>query len=274
MKNADVLKFEGDNKSLIWKHPIEDFNKNTQLIVHQSQEAIFFLNGEAMDLFGPGRHTLVTEKHCEVYFINKVEQMAIKWGTPEKFYFNEDIAGSEVPFLIAARGEMSLKIRDSRKLLLKVLGTGKVLSQETLVNYFFDLVVSKVKSCIAKTMRKCKMSIFTVDEYLPELSEELKKVIHEEFIEYGVEVVRFVVSAIIKPEGEENYEKYKKIKFERAIDMPVKSDVIYCGKCHEELPSKALFCMYCGTKLIKKCRKCGCELSDEAVFCIKCGERV
>ena len=112
MKIADVLKFEGDNKSLIWKHPIEDFNKNTQLIVHQSQEAIFFLNGEAMDLFGPGRHTLVTEKHCEVYFINKVEQMAIKWGTPEKFYFNEDIAGSEVPFLIAARGEMSLKIRD------------------------------------------------------------------------------------------------------------------------------------------------------------------
>ena len=179
---------------------------------------------------------------------------------------------------------MSIKIRDSRKLLLKVLGTGNVLSQETLMDYFFDLVVSKVKSCITKTMRKCKMSIFTVDEYLPELSEELKAVIYEEFIDYGVEVVRFVVSAIIKPEGEENYEKYKKIKFARAIDVQAaqieqlckvaKPDVILCDNCNEELPSKALFCMYCGTKLRKKCRKCGCELVEGSVFCMKCGEKV
>ena len=90
---ADIIKYEGDNTTFIWKHPSENFNSLTQLIVHESQEAIFFMNGQALDLFGPGRHTLETQNipiigrvfhrvtgdktpfHCHVYFINKVEQM-------------------------------------------------------------------------------------------------------------------------------------------------------------------------------------------------------
>ena len=98
MKIADVIKYEGDNTTFIWKHPVEDFNSLTQLIVHESQEAIFFMNGQALDMFGPGRYTLETGNipkigrflnrqvgdespfHCEVYFKNKTEQLAIKWG--------------------------------------------------------------------------------------------------------------------------------------------------------------------------------------------------
>ena len=95
----DVIKYEGDNSTFVWKHPKEDFNTSSQLIVHESQEAIFFLNGQPLDLFGSGKYTLETANipllrhviniptggvsafHCEVYFINKVEQMAIPWGT-------------------------------------------------------------------------------------------------------------------------------------------------------------------------------------------------
>lgn len=44
-KIADVIKYEGDNTTFIWKHPNEDFNSLTQLIVHESQEAIFMMNG-------------------------------------------------------------------------------------------------------------------------------------------------------------------------------------------------------------------------------------
>ena len=86
---AQIIKYEGDNSTFVWKHPIEDFNYGTQLIVHESQEAIFFMNGQALDLFGPGRYTLETQNiplvrkviniatggespfHCEVYFINR-----------------------------------------------------------------------------------------------------------------------------------------------------------------------------------------------------------
>lgn len=106
-KIADIIKYEGDNTTFIWKHPCEDFNSLTQLIVHESQEAIFMMNGQALDLFGAGRYTLETQNipkigkalnrttdgqtpfHCEVYFINKTEQMAIKWGTDSKVQFME-----------------------------------------------------------------------------------------------------------------------------------------------------------------------------------------
>jgi hypothetical protein len=41
MPIADVIKYEGDNAALVWKHPAEDFNTTSQFIVHESQEAIF-----------------------------------------------------------------------------------------------------------------------------------------------------------------------------------------------------------------------------------------
>ena len=59
---ASIIKYEGDNETLIWKHPIEDFNFGSQLIVHESQEAIFFRDGQALDLFGAGRYTLETQQ--------------------------------------------------------------------------------------------------------------------------------------------------------------------------------------------------------------------
>ena len=58
---ASIIKYEGEGDALVWKHPIEDFNLGSQLIVHESQEAIFFRDGQALDLFGPGRYTLETE---------------------------------------------------------------------------------------------------------------------------------------------------------------------------------------------------------------------
>ena len=59
---ASIIKYEGDNETLVWKHPIEDFNYGSQLIVHESQEAVFFRDGQALDLFGAGRYTLETQQ--------------------------------------------------------------------------------------------------------------------------------------------------------------------------------------------------------------------
>ena len=67
--NLATIKYDGDNSTFVWKHPEEDFMIGSQLIVHESQEAIFFLNGEAMESFGPGRHTLETES---LPLLNKV----------------------------------------------------------------------------------------------------------------------------------------------------------------------------------------------------------
>ena len=61
MAVAELIKHEGNNNVFIWKHPSEDFNSMTQLIVHESQEAIFMMNGQVLDIFGPGRYTLETQ---------------------------------------------------------------------------------------------------------------------------------------------------------------------------------------------------------------------
>ena len=107
MAITEVIKYEGDNSTFVWKHPVEDFNTNAQLIVHETQEAVFFLNGQPLDLFGSGRYTLEIQNipllrhainiptggqsafHCEVYFVNKTEQMAIRWGTDSKVQYVE-----------------------------------------------------------------------------------------------------------------------------------------------------------------------------------------
>ena len=42
MSIIDIIKYEGDNQTFVWKHPVEDFNTGSQLIVHESQDAILF----------------------------------------------------------------------------------------------------------------------------------------------------------------------------------------------------------------------------------------
>lgn len=234
-KIADIIKYEGDNSTFIWKHPSEDFNSLTQLIVHESQEAVFFLNGQALDLFGPGRYTLETQNlpgigrylnrttggdspfHCEVYFINKTEQMSIKWGTDSKVQYIEPTYG--FPLAIGASGEMSLRTEDSRKLLVKLVGTEKVLSQQRLTLFFRAFLMTRVKTYIAQTMKNSAINIFEIDEQLAAFSESLRKLLLPDFEEYGVRLEQFFVTNIVKPDGDRQYEKFKELHFRQYADI-------------------------------------------------------
>ena len=232
---ADVIKYEGDNSTFIWKHPCEDFNSLTQLIVHESQEAIFFMNGQALDLFGAGRYTLETQNipligkalnratgdktpfHCEVYFINKTEQMSIKWGTDSKVQFLEPTYG--FPISIGASGEMSLRAEDSRKLLLKLVGTENFLGQQKLVGFFRAFLMTKVKTYIAQVMKTNAINIFEIDENLTSFSENIKKLLIPDFADYGISLERFFVTTVVKPDGDRQYEKFKELHFRQYADI-------------------------------------------------------
>ena len=232
---ADIIKYEGDNSSFIWKHPKEDFNSLTQLIVHDSQEAVFVLNGEVQDIFGAGRYTLETQNipklgkilnrttgdrspfHCEVYFVNKTEQMSIKWGTDSRVEFIEPTYG--FPLSIGASGEMSLRITDSKKILLKLVGTETYLSQAKLASYFRAFLMTKIKSYLAQMIKAQKISIFEIDEHLQTLSEKLLTTLTPDFDDYGVALERFFVMNIVKPDGETVYEKFKTLHFRQYADI-------------------------------------------------------
>ena len=232
---ADIIKYEGDNSTFIWKHPCEDFNSLTQLIVHESQEAIFFMNGQALDLFGAGRYTLETQNipligkalnratgdvspfHCEVYFINKTEQMSIKWGTDSKVQYVEPTYG--FPISIGASGEMSLRTDNARKLLLKLVGTENFLGQQKLVSFFRAFLMTRVKTYIAQVMKSNAINIFEIDENLTVFSESIKKLLVNDFAEYGVALEQFFVTTIVKPDGDRQYEKFKELHFRQYADI-------------------------------------------------------
>lgn len=232
---AEVIKYEGDNSTFIWKHPSEDFNSLTQLIVHESQEAIFFMNGQALDLFGPGRYTLETQNipkigkvlnratgdkspfHCEVYFINKTEQMSIKWGTDSKVQYVEPIYG--FPISIGASGEMSLSVGDSRKVLIKIVGTEKYLGQQKLVSFFRAFLMTRVKTYIAQVIKANAINIFEIDENLATFSENIHKLLIPDFAEYGINLERFFVTTIVKPDDDIQYKKFKELHFRQYADI-------------------------------------------------------
>ncbi len=245
---AEVIKYEGDNSTFIWKHPSEDFNSLTQLIVHESQEAIFFMNGQALDLFGAGRYTLETQNipkigkflnrttgdqtpfHCEVYFINKTEQMAIKWGTDSKVQYVEPTYG--FPISIGASGEMSLRAEDSRKLLLKLVGTEDYLGQQQLASYFRAFLMTRVKTYIAQVMKANAINIFEIDENLALFSDAIKNLLINDFADYGVALERFFVTNVLKPDGDRQYEKFKELHFRQYADIAEaklrqQTDIIY-----------------------------------------------
>lgn len=227
---ASIIKYEGDNETLVWKHPIEDFNLGSQLIVHESQEAIFFRDGQALDLFGAGRYTLETHQlpileklyklptdtegtfHSEVYYVNMATQMGIKWGTDSKVRLFDPGSGLHVE--LGASGEFNIRVINSRKLLLKVVGTTGGLKQEELLGgngkgLFRSMVMTQVKSYLASAIRECGISILEIDERLMELSEALRERINPRLAEYGLEMPEFFVSRIVTPDDDPNFRRMK-----------------------------------------------------------------
>ena len=228
---ASIIKYEGDNETLVWKHPIEDFNLGSQLIVHESQEAIFFRDGQALDLFGAGRYTLETQQlplleklyklptdtegtfHSEVYYINMATQMGIKWGTDTKVRLFDPASGLHLE--LGASGEFNIRVTDSRKLLMKVVGTSGGLDQEQLMGsgsskgFFRSMVMTQVKSYLAAVIRENAINVLEIDERLMELSEALRDRINVGLANYGLTMPEFFVNRIVTPDDDPNYRRMK-----------------------------------------------------------------
>ncbi|MBQ2981456.1 MAG: SPFH domain-containing protein [Lachnospiraceae bacterium] len=231
---ASIIKYEGNNDTFIWKHPIEDFNYGSQLIVHESQEAIFFKDGQALDIFGPGRYTLETQQlpliekayklptdtegtfHSEVYFINKTVQMAVKWGTAEKVRFIDPLTG--VPLELGVSGEMNIQVCNSKKLLVKLVGTMSGLSWDeeaemtkSLKSSFRPMIANAVKTNLPSVIKNEAIDLLEIDEKLDIISECLKEKVQAGFEEYGLTVPQFYVTTVVLPEDDPNFRRIREL---------------------------------------------------------------
>jgi membrane protease subunit (stomatin/prohibitin family) len=170
MAIASIIKYEGGNDTFVWKHPCEDFNTATQLVVHESQEAVFFKDGVAYDSFGPGRYTLIADNlprlrtvigslfggadktpfHCEVYFVNKVDVMTNKWHTNHSIPVQDPMY--KILLDVNASGQYGIKIENAKLFLTKLMGTTQTFTTATLNEYFSSLLITRIKDYLAKTM--------------------------------------------------------------------------------------------------------------------------
>ena len=228
-----VIKYEGSNEVLAHKHEKEDFTIGSQLIVHETQEALFFRDGKIFDQFKAGRHTLVTNNipkvrdymklgtgginvfHCEVYFINMVTQMGIRWGTDSKVRLFDPASGLHVE--IGASGNFNMRVTDAAKLVLKLVGTTDGLLQSDVTGegksygtgMFKALIVNKVKANLARIIKEQNLNILEIDAYLDVLSSRLMLDINATLEEYGLTMPEFYVTSIVTPDDDPNFVRLK-----------------------------------------------------------------
>ena len=233
MQVFDVIKYSGDNDTFVWKFPGEDFNTLSQLIVAESQEALFFKDGKALDLFTAGRYTLHTQNipfirrlvnlpfngespfSCQVYFINKVVSMDILWGTNSPI----PIQDAKYPIILPVRanGQFGVRVADSKKLLVKLVGTIDRFDQATLKRYFKGILLTNIKDYIANEFVKNQVSFLEIHSRLKEMSKGIQESLQQEFLNYGIELVHFNVNEITPPEDDPSYLKLKEALADKAV---------------------------------------------------------
>lgn len=218
MAILDVLKYDGPNDELVWKwssfsdeHRGEELRFGSQLVVNESQEAIFYRGGKILDVFGPGTHTLtaynlplVTQLlslafggdspfKAEVFFVNKAVSQDAKWGLiPFKVMERQ----FQVPIPIAARGSYSVRIVDSRKFLVDLVGVTKSFSQKSLQKVFRGLINEQVKTAFGRVMKELELSPFELETEVQALNDIVRPPVAQSMLDFGIEAILFKIEAV------------------------------------------------------------------------------
>ena len=231
-----IIKCVTDNTQIVTKSKIEDFNTNSQLIVNESQEALFYKDGQALDLFPSGRHTLTTENlpffkrffsklfgggkktpfTCEVFFINKVSVLDITWGTDTPIPLEDPKYGLLVN--VRASGQTGIRVIDSRKFVVKLVGQLPQYTVDSIRKSIKGVMLSMIKESIATAIVNQKVSILEISTHLSELSDEICKKVNERIAsEYGLEITQFYINTIFAGEGD--LKKLREVKEKRLVEL-------------------------------------------------------
>ncbi|MEI7027765.1 SPFH domain-containing protein [Paenibacillus sp. y28] len=232
MALLDVVKYDGPSGVLAWKYPKEDLGTWTQLIVHETQEAILFKGGQALDSFGAGRHTLATQNipllsslvnlpfggkspfSAEVWFINKVHTLDIKWGTPSPIQLQDP--KYQLPISVRAFGQFGVQIENARKFLLKLNGTLPMFDAATLNKFFSGVLLMNINKLISGYLVHKRISMLDINAYVGDISVHMEEQIAPIFEEYGIKLLNFNVLSINIPENDSATKRLKDALAKRA----------------------------------------------------------
>ncbi|MDR1647272.1 MAG: SPFH domain-containing protein [Zoogloeaceae bacterium] len=218
MAVIDLVKWNGNPNILAWRFPSQELSTWTQLVVNETQEAYVVKEGVYQGPFGAGRHTLDTENipliaslmklpfggqspfTAEVWFVNRVTNLDIRWGTPDPIQLQDPKYQLMVP--VRAFGQYGIRITDAKKFLLKLVGTLPGFDAATLADYFKGIFTTRIKTNIAQAIIKNGQSVLEISTHLDTLSGILKTSLAPEMEEYGIGLAQFNIHSINVPEND------------------------------------------------------------------------
>ncbi|MCP4634549.1 MAG: SPFH domain-containing protein [candidate division Zixibacteria bacterium] len=288
-----------------------DIKLGAQLIVRDSQAAVFFVSGKACDVFGTGRHTLSTLNlpvitrmlslpwgfkspiRCEVYFINQKLFTDLRWGTKDPVAFRDSELG-----LVRLRGHgvYSYRIAEPLIFLNTIVGRESVYTTGQIDDYLRDIIVSRLNDLFGEKLE----TILDIPKQYEELASEAKIRIKDEFFKYGIELEDFYITSLTPPDDVQkmidqksgmkavgDLDKFLKFSLAKAMGsdgsgfaqagagMGMGAGV---GLLVPGMLSKALAPDQTDLKTHElptvTCPKCGVDTPEHSRFCYKCGHQM
>jgi len=231
-----VIKNDAPADVMFWKFAGEDFRTGSQLIVAENEEALFLKDGVIYQTFSGGKFTLTTNNYpfidkvrsffsggvnsfnCKVYFVNKADLLEMKWGTDAPIKVRDPVW--EIATQVQARGSITVRVKDSKKFVLKFVGNNaQVVSPDLFKQQFRSVVNQKIKTLIANTIRTGGVEILEVIGNLEGFASMMCPGMVNVFDEYGIELVNLYVGALEIPDGDPSRAKLEAALSEAAANM-------------------------------------------------------
>ena len=190
-----------------------DFRIGSQVIVRESQNAVFFRDGNALDVFGPGRHTIATANiprvidfigrafndrtpfTAEVYYVSMREFVDKKWGTPQPIIVRNPGMGLGVA-LLQGFGTYSFQVEDPQQFVTQVVGAQGVFRTRDIENRLRDVLISDLTDLLGETA--ASKSVVELIGLVNEMSAGVRAKAQDHFSSLGLTLKSFII-ANIKP---------------------------------------------------------------------------
>ena len=209
----EVIEWLDESKdTLLYRFPVagQEIKNGAQLIVRESQAAVFVFEGQVADVFTPGRYTvdggntpilskLGAWKHgfnspikSEVYFVNTKQFTDMKWGTSNPIMLRDQDFGI---VRLRAFGAYSLRVADPGEFIKQVAGTNAHFQTEDIDGQLKRAIVTEFSDAIGEM----KIPALDLAAQYKELGEAIRAKINEDFRTYGLEVTKFYVENVSLP---------------------------------------------------------------------------
>lgn len=184
-----------------------DFRLGSQVIVRESQRAIFYRDGKSLDTFEPGRHTITTANlplisglmsfftggnnvfTAEVYFVNMREFTDLKWGTPQPISLRDADLGI---VRLRAFGQYTMQVADPKLFVDKIVGTQGAYTTAQIDEYLRGVILSRLTDVLGENMT----SILDLPRLFDEISAGMRAKIQDDFAAMGVSLRQFLIVSI------------------------------------------------------------------------------